>query len=116
MCLSQNTTGALLLARTPQRAKELSRDFRQHKIYKKYHALVLNANKPLAVGDTGSVTAWHWLDRENRPHLTSSEADGAREARTDWRVLALSVRLTFHSHHPLLTAFMCSGIQTDSAP
>ncbi|VDB95274.1 unnamed protein product [Peniophora sp. CBMAI 1063] len=88
--LDKNTTGALLLARTSQRAKELARDFRQHKIHKTYHALVLNGENPLAQGDHGEATLWHHLDADNRPHSVSAGTKGAREAKTQWRVLGLS--------------------------
>ncbi|KZV70700.1 pseudouridine synthase [Peniophora sp. CONT] len=88
--LDKNTTGALLLARTSQRAKELSRDFRQHNIHKTYHALVLNLDDQLKIVDNGEVTMWHHLDAENRPRLVPAGTDGAREAKTAWRVLGLS--------------------------
>ena len=71
--LDRMTTGAMVLARTPEAARELSRQFREREVEKRYVAVVRGH-----LDEVGTVES----------PISSDHHEEGREARTDYRTLA----------------------------
>ena len=88
--LDRAVSGVLLLATTPRAARQLSRQFEQRAIEKNYLAIVTTAS-PLSP----PADAFEWRDLirkvpdEPRAEIVTEDVEGAREAVTAGRLLAV---------------------------
>ncbi|MBE0586007.1 MAG: RluA family pseudouridine synthase [Desulfofustis sp.] len=81
--LAMQTSGLMLLARTAGAHRELSRQFAQRLVRKRYIAL-LEGTLPT---DAGTIALRFRLDPENRPHQVY-DPDNGKKGVTLWRKLA----------------------------
>jgi 23S rRNA-/tRNA-specific pseudouridylate synthase len=98
------TTGALVIARAPQHARELSQQFASHTVSKSYLALVRAGSSFPQPGSQGVVDDALWVEdghvsvaREHARTRGSGRAGGVRAAQTEWEVLAKSVSVASKS-------------------
>lgn len=85
--LDRPVSGVLVFARTSKAAARLTEAFRSHAVEKIYWAV--GAGAPAEA--EGLLEQWLWKDHErNLVRAVASERAGAQQARTRWRVLALS--------------------------
>jgi 23S rRNA pseudouridine1911/1915/1917 synthase len=95
--LDRPVSGVLLLATTPRAARQLSRQFERRQVTKTYLALL----DLTAAGPTGPVagTAITWVDHVRkvpdtpRAEVVAAGAEGAREAVTTGRMVAVGTRI-----------------------
>ena len=91
--LDRPVSGLVLVARTSKAAARLSQQFRDHAVRKLYLAV----SEGEVRGTAGGVEQWLLKDHDsNRVRVPPGPCEGARLARTDWRVLAV------RSHRTLL--------------
>jgi len=82
--LDAPVTGVLVLARTSKAAARLSEQFRKGEVEKTYWAVVEQAPEP----SSGPCRDWVRKDERHRKmHITSADAEGAKEARLNYRTL-----------------------------
>ena len=82
--LDAPVTGAMLIAKTSKAASRMSKQFRDRKVEKIYHAIV--EGRP----DPGEQSLQHWLrkdERHRRVHVTQKDIETAQEARLHFKVL-----------------------------
>lgn len=95
--LDRPVSGVLVFARTSKAAARLSEALREHRAEKVYWAI--GAGEPQ--GESGELVQWLWKDEEkNRVHVCGRAREGAREARTRWRVLARAQGRTLYEFRP----------------
>jgi 23S rRNA-/tRNA-specific pseudouridylate synthase len=82
----QSTTGALLLARTPQAARDLSQQFRARTVHKTYLALVRAGRQSFSAAK-GEIDA-KLLIEDGRVSVSNQ----GKEALTGWELVGSSVR------------------------
>ncbi len=83
--LDKDTTGALLLAKSPRAHKELQAQFQERTVQKFYLALVAGVPSPA----TALIDAAVGRSTSNRTKMSVLGASGTREARTTYRTLAV---------------------------
>ena len=81
--LDRPVGGVMVYAKTPQAAKELSRQFAEHKTDKVYTA-VLTGKLP---AKKGILTDWLMKGRDNLSQVTTAKAGGSKEARLSYQVI-----------------------------
>ena len=87
--LDRPVSGVVVLARTSKAARRLSEAFRAGRVRKVYWAAVAGA----PARSSGELEQWLVKDHErNRVHVVEGPREGARLARTRWRVLARGPR------------------------
>lgn len=89
--LDRPVSGLLLFGRTSKGASRLSEALREHRVEKRYRAVVLGGPRD----EAGTVE--HWLAKDharNRVSVVRAHTEGARPARTEWRVLERAVDRT----------------------
>lgn len=111
----QDTTGALLLARTPVWARKLQQQFLNRTINKTYLALVHGGQERFP--QTSGVIEARLSEKDGRVHL---DPEG-KETKTEWEVLGFSVRLLvplsrFLGSFPLFPAESAAQPPTAQAP
>ena len=82
--LDAPVTGALLIARTSKAASRLSKQFRDRKVEKIYHAIVER------IPDQREGQLQHWLrkdERHRRMHVTMKDIETAQDARLRYKVV-----------------------------
>jgi len=95
--LDRPVSGALVFARTSKAAARLAEALREQRAHKVYWALA--EGEPQAA--EGELVQWLWKDEErNKVHVCGRGRDGAREARTRWRVLARAAGRTLYEFRP----------------
>lgn len=87
--LYQNTTGALVLAKTAHAARELSRQFKSRAVIKDYLALV-RGGENMFTKKEGVITNPIQVNRNGR--VSVSAAQDGKPALTTWELLGSSVR------------------------
>lgn len=96
--LDRPVSGVLVFARTSKAAARLSEALREQRAHKLYWGV--GEGEPR--GDSGVLVQWLWKDEaKNRVHLVHAAHAGAREARTEWRVLARGAGRTLYEFRPL---------------
>lgn len=95
--LDRPVSGVLVFARTSKAAARLAEALREQRAEKVYWAVAEGA--PTA--DAGELVHWLWKDEErNRVHVCGAGREGAREARTRWRVLARGAGSVLYEFRP----------------
>lgn len=95
--LDRPVSGVVLFARTSKAASRLSRQFRESRARKTYWAV----SKAAPSGDAGVVE--HWLAKDeatNRVSVVDEHVDGAKLARTSWRVVSRAHALVHFDLEP----------------
>ncbi|MCB0329735.1 MAG: RluA family pseudouridine synthase [Bdellovibrionales bacterium] len=101
--LDKDTSGVMIIAKTPTALRELSLQFQERKTYKEYCALALRKPRggtPFDAGDSGVIEQPIGRDPHNR--LKMCIRDDGRSAVTEWEVLermtnAFLLKLVIHS-------------------
>jgi len=95
--LDRPVSGALVFARTSKAAARLSEALREHRAEKLYWAIAEGEPRE----PEGELVQWLWKDEEkNKVHVCGKAREGAREARTRWRVLAREAGRTLYEFRP----------------
>ncbi len=95
--LDRPVSGALVFARTSKSAARLAEALREQRAEKVYWALAEGAPRE----DSGELVQWLWKDEQkNKVHVCGKAREGAREARTRWRVLAREAGRTLYEFRP----------------
>jgi 23S rRNA pseudouridine1911/1915/1917 synthase len=95
--LDRPVSGVLVFARTSKAAARLSEALREQRAEKVYWALAEGEPRE----DAGELVQWLWKDEQkNKVHVCGKARDGAREARTRWRVLAREGGRTLYELRP----------------
>lgn len=95
--LDRPVSGVLVFARTSKAAARLSEALREQRARKLYWAV--GEGEPRAL--SGELVQWLWKDEErNRVHVAQAGREGAREARTEWRVLSRAGGRTLYEFRP----------------
>jgi 23S rRNA pseudouridine1911/1915/1917 synthase len=95
--LDRPVSGALVFARTSKAAARLSEALREQRAEKVYWAIAQGEPRELE----GELVQWLWKDEEkNKVHVCGKAREGAREARTRWRVLARAAGRTLYEFRP----------------
>ncbi len=95
--LDRPVSGVVLFARTSKAAERLTRCFREREVEKRYLGVVEGGPPE----DAGEVEQWLLKDRStNHVRAVRGPMEGAREARTRWRVLARDRERTLVELHP----------------
>ncbi len=112
--LDRPVSGVVLFARTSKAAERLGAQFRERRAKKTYWGIVEGAPDAGA----GELEQRLWKDTErNRVHVVQGERDGAKEARTSWRVLGRSgdrtwLELTPHTGRSHQLRVACASLGT----
>lgn len=85
--LDQATSGLVLMARSPEAQRRLSRAFELRQVHKRYQAIVAGRMEALPDGAWGSIDLPIAADWERRP-LRVIDANAGKASLTHWRVLA----------------------------
>lgn len=85
--LDQATSGLVLMARSPEAQRRLSRAFELRQVHKRYQAVVAGRMEALPDGAWGSIDLPIAADWERRP-LRVIDANAGKASLTHWRVLA----------------------------
>ena len=80
--LDRETSGCLLLAKSPEVRDMLQKQFKDRTIDRIYHAVVIG--KPPS--DSGVVTSRIQETKDKRMHLVTKGGTGGKEAITNWRI------------------------------
>ena len=80
--LDRETSGCLLLAKSPEVRNMLQKQFKDRTIDRIYHAVVIG--KPPS--DSGVVTSRIQETKDKRMHLVTKGGTGGKEAITNWRI------------------------------
>jgi|RhiMethySRZTD1v2_1073278.scaffolds.fasta_scaffold154539_2 23S rRNA pseudouridine1911/1915/1917 synthase len=95
--LDRPVSGVLVFARTSKSAARLSEALRERLATKVYWALAEGEPRE----DSGELVQWLWKDEaKNKVHVCGKAREGAREARTHWRVLAREGGRTLYELRP----------------
>ena len=81
--LDKDTSGLILVAKTPAALQNLTEQFKKREVSKVYVALVKGRVTP----DTGIIDAPIGRDRSHRERMSIADASHGRQARTSYRVL-----------------------------
>ncbi len=82
--LDMDTSGLMILARTKNAHKNLSRQFQEHKVLKKYYALLSG----VIAHKQGEINLPFRLDPDNRPHQIYDPVHG-KWGETKWRRVSI---------------------------
>ena len=85
--LDQATSGLVLMARSPEAQRRLSRAFELRQVHKRYQAIVAGHMEALPNNAWGSIDLPIAADWERRP-LRVIDANAGKASLTHWRVLA----------------------------
>ena len=80
--IDKETSGALVVTKNDETHRHLARQFKEHTIERRYHAIVFGPG----IDDEGTFDTGHARDPNNRVRYTG-ESDGERRAITHYRVL-----------------------------
>ncbi|MEM8605192.1 MAG: RluA family pseudouridine synthase, partial [Cyanobacteria bacterium P01_H01_bin.121] len=94
--LDQETSGVLLVARTPAAYQALSEQFRRHQVQKYYEAIVVGE----LTSTCGRIALPLWGQPQNRPQQSVNLQRG-KASYTDYRVLDVTAGHTRLELHPL---------------
>ncbi|KAG8680522.1 hypothetical protein FRC09_018172, partial [Ceratobasidium sp. 395] len=106
--LDKPTTGALILARTPQFARSLSQQIKSHTLQKTYLALVRRAFSPGTSGEVRQrlyITDGRVCTDMIEPSMYRNAPTEARETLTTWKCVRTSGEIS------LLELGLCTGVK-----
>jgi 23S rRNA pseudouridine1911/1915/1917 synthase len=83
--LDRPVSGVVVFARTSKAAARLSKAWQENKVEKMYVAVSEN-KAPSKIGAEGEWTQWLYKDRQKN-RVSVNRCDGAKEARTEYRVV-----------------------------
>jgi 23S rRNA pseudouridine1911/1915/1917 synthase len=83
--LDRPVSGVVVFARTSKAAARLSKAWQENKVEKMYVA-VSESRAPSKIGVEGEWTQWLYKDR-SKNRVSVNKCDGAKEARTEYRVV-----------------------------
>jgi len=100
--LDRPVSGVVVFGRTSKGASRLSAAWRDGKVRKIYRG-ISDAAPTLSIGQHGEVTQWLVKDRQRNivRAVPTPEVDGAREARSRWRVLSVESGKTLFELEPI---------------